>query len=276
MAKSYMLLGIGLVLIGFCLALYSYIAIDSVPLTAVGLSTLILGLTSIGLANSRPKLSPEACLIFLKTGVKNTMSILEELEIRNKAIYLPRSMMKGYSEAVILLNEEGSIQKFKEKLSGSLFTGYEVSLPSHKRDGTKRFKEILPRHIIMEYGTDSKDKAIAVTTLGNISLDLLKSKPGHTADEIRSALTYILTRVFDIASGVKVDVTDSMVKVEVTGTEMLSEEIFHEETLYSQFLGSPVASVAAAVCCEALEKPIRITFETFRKGTVTINLEVLP
>ncbi len=251
MAKSYMLLGIGLVLIGFSIALYSYIAIDSVPLTAVGLSTLILGLTSIGLANSRPKLSPETCLIFLKTGVKNTLAILEKLEIRNKAIYLPRSMMKGHSEAVILLNEEDRTQKFKEKLSESSFIG-------------------------MEYGTGLKDKAIAVTTLGNISLDLLKSKPGHTADEIKSAMTYILTRVLDIASGVKVDVIDSKVKVEVTGTEMMNEEIFCEETLYSQFLGSPVASVAAAICSEAFEKPIRITFETFRKGTVDIILEVLP
>lgn len=275
MAKPYMLLGIVLVLAGSCIALFYYIVVDSVPLAAVGLSTLILGLTSIGLANTRPKLSPEACLMFLKAGVKNTLAILEELEIKSKAIYLPRSMMKGHSEALILLNEEGSAQSIKEKLSKSLFVGYEVSLPLTER-GSQKFKEVLPRHIILDYGTGSKDKAIAVTTLGNISLDFLKNTPGHTADEIKSAITYILTRILDIAGGVRVDVAASTVKVEVTGVETMNKNRFYEESLYSHILGNPMASIVAAICSEALEKPIRIAFETIRKGTVSIVLEVIP
>jgi hypothetical protein len=275
MAKMYVYLGVVLALIGSGIALLSYITIDSVPLTAVGFSTLILGLTSIGLANTRTKLSPEACLMFLKAGVKNTLAILEELEIKGKAIYLPRSMMKGRSEAIILLNDEGSTQNIKEKLSKSLFVGYELSLPLKKR-GSRRFKEILPRHIVLDYGAGSKDKAITITTLGNISLDSLKDTPGDTADEIKSAITYILTKILDIASGVRVNVAASSVKVEVTGAETIDKDMFYGESLYSHILGSPIASIAAAICSEALEKPIRITFETFRKGAVSIVLEVIP
>jgi len=275
MAKSYMTLGIILALAGSFIALFSYIAIDSVPVTALGLSTIILGLTSIGLANTRPKLSPEACLLFLKAGVKNTLAILEELEVKSKAIYLPRSMMKGRSEAIIILDGEGSTKGIKEKLSGSLFVGYEFSLPFNER-GSQKFKEVLPRHIVLDYGTGSKEKAIAITTLGNICLDFLKYTPGRTADEIKSAIKYILTRVLDIASGVRVDVTASTVKVEVTGAEMMDKDIFYGESLYSHVLGSPVTSIVAAICSEALEKPVRITFETIRKGAVSIILEVIP
>ena len=54
------------------------------------------------------------------------------------------------------------------------------------------------------------------------------------------------------------------------------KDIFYEESLYSYILGSPITSIAAAICSEALEKPIRITFETIRKGTVSIVLEVVP
>jgi hypothetical protein len=276
MMRSYIILGSGLVLAGIAIALFSYIVIDSTPLTAIGLSTMILGLISIGLAYSRPKLSPEICMLINKTGVKNTLAILEEFEVSNTAIYLPRNMMNEHAKALILLDREYIADKknIEEKLSDIFSARYEFSIPLHNSDSPQRFKEI-SHNLIIKYGNGPRDMAIAVTTMGNISLDFLKRKPEPTETDIQSAISYILTGILDIAKGVKVHFIDTKIKVTVSGIEKMNKEIFQEKTLYSQILGSPVASIAAAVCSEALGKPVRITYDTSLITTFSVALEVL-
>jgi hypothetical protein len=243
MKNPYTSLGLGLTLAGAVLAPVFYFIVGSVPLTSVGLSAIMLGFTAIALANARPYLSPEACRILLRTGMENTAALLEELQIRNKAVYLPAALRGGHPQAVIPLGGEIDTNKIKEKLPGRL---------------------------IIRYGPDSADMAIAVTTLGSTSLDLLENKPGPTSDEIESAVTYILTGVLDIAAGVKLSLTGSLITVEISGAR-----IHYEDIWYYQCLGSPLASVAAAISSEALEKPVRIIEETRIKGKDILKLEVL-
>jgi hypothetical protein len=274
MARMYVYLGVVLALVGSLIALFSYVTINSVPIMAVGLSTLILGLASIGLANTRPKLSPEACTMFLKAGVKNTLAILEELGVKSRAIYLPRSMMKGHSEAIIFLDEESEARNIEERLSSFFVVGYEFSLPTREKS-TQEFTEVLPKHIVSGHNLGLKDRVIAVTTLGNVSLDFLRETPKHNEGAIKSAIEHIVTRVLDIAGGVSVNIGNSSVKVKVTGVDMMDKELFYEESLYSHILGSPIASIAAAICSEAMEKPVSITFETMHRETLFIDLEVI-
>ncbi len=92
MSNPNRVLGLGLCLAGTIFAPISYFIIDSVPLTAVGMSAIIIGFTCIALANARPYISPEACEVILKTGMENTAALLEELGIRNKAVYLPDNL----------------------------------------------------------------------------------------------------------------------------------------------------------------------------------------
>jgi hypothetical protein len=99
---------------------------------------------------------------------------------------------------------------------------------------------------------------------------MLETKPGPTASEIEAAVTYILTGVLDIASSVTVNLTDAQVNVEVIGARLHYEDIW-----YYRCLGSPIASIVAAISSEALGKPIRIREESHSKGKTRIALEVL-
>ncbi len=221
----------------------SYFILNSVPLTAVGISTIVVGFVCIALSNTRPYVSPEACQLMLKTGMENTAALLEELGIRSKAIYLPSTMRDGHPQALVPLVEDREIQLVKNKIPG---------------------------RVIVRYGLNPDDMAIAVTTPGSINIDMLETKPGPTSDEIEAAATYILMGVLDIASSVTVNLSDSQVDVEVRGSRLHYEDIW-----YYRCLGSPIASIVAAISSEALGKPVRIREESYSQGKTSIVLEVL-
>ncbi len=213
------------------------------PLTAIGISTIVVGFVCIALANTRPYISPEACELILKTGMENTAALLEELGIRNKAVYLPSTMRDGHPQALVPLVDNKEIQLVKGKIPGRL---------------------------IVRYGINPDDMAIAVTTPGSINIDMLETKPGPTSGEIEAAVTYILTGVLDIANSVTVNLADARVDVEVSGSRLHYEDIW-----YYRCLGSPIASIVAAISSEALQKPVRIKEESYNKGKSSIVLEVL-
>ena len=243
MNNPYRILGLGLSLAGAIFAPVSYFILDSIALTAMGVSAIMIGFVCIALANTRPYISPEACQLILKTGMENTAALLEELGLRNKAIYLPSTMRDGHPQALIPLLEGEDIKWVKKKIPGRL---------------------------IVRYGAKPDDMAIAVTTPGSINIDMLETMPGPTSDDIEAAVTYILTGVLDIASSVTVHLADARVEVEVKGSRLSYEDIW-----YYRCLGSPTASIVAAISAEALQKPVRIKEESYNKGKSRIVLEVL-
>ena len=187
------MLGLGLCVAGAIFAPISYFVINSVPLTAAGISAIMIGFTCIALANARPYISPEASQLMLQTGMENTAALLEELGIRNKAVYLPSKMRDGHPQALIPLTDGGSIQWIKEKIPGRL---------------------------IVRYGLNPDEMAIAVTTPGSMNIDMLETRPGPTSGEIEAAANYILTGVLDIANSVAVNLADDSVNVEVSGPRL--------------------------------------------------------
>lgn len=228
---------------GALFAPLAYFTLASVPLAAVGMSAIIIGFTCLALANARPYISPEACQLMLKTGMENTASLLEELGLTGKAIYLPSTMRDGHPQALIPLTENGDIP---------------------------RVRGAIPGRLIVRYGVNPDDMAIAVTTPGSINIDMLATKPGPTAEEIEAAATYILTGVLDIASSVKVTLVDAQVVVEVSAPRLPYEDIW-----YYRCLGSPIASIVATISSEALQKPVRIQEESYSQGKSRLILEVL-
>lgn len=241
--NPYRLTGIILALAGALTAPVFYFIVGSVTLTAVALSAVILGCTCLGLANARPYVSPQACQMLLRTGMENTAALLEELGVTNRAIYLPAHLRNGHAQALVPMMEKEKFPEIQSKLPGRL---------------------------IVRYGLDSADIALAVTTAGTVNLEILQNKPGPGADEIESALNYILTGVLDIASGVKVNLSGSQIDIRVDGARMGQEDIW-----YYRCLGSPIASIAAAISSEALDRPVRIKQESRNKKQQTIELEVL-
>lgn len=238
-------MGIGFLVAGTVFAPVSYFIIGSIPFAAIGISTIIIGFTCIGLANTRPSISPEACQLILKTGMENTGALLEELGLRNRAIYLPSAMRDGHPQALVPLVDGKTIEKIRGKIPGRL---------------------------IVRYGASTDEMAIAVTTPGSINLEMLENKPEPTSDGIEAAITYILTGVLDLASSVTVSISDSLINVEVSGARLQYDDIW-----YYRCLGSPIASIAAAISCEAMGKPVRIKEESSdkEKGHITVIIEAL-
>jgi hypothetical protein len=266
--NPYRVLGIILAAAGAVLAPVFYFLLDSPALTATCVSAIILGFTCIGVANARPYLSPDAARMLLKTGMENTAALLEELGLKNKAVYLP-STADSKAIAIIPLTD-------KSEMPVPLPYGIprepdEIGINSNDPQ-TSNLKPRTPftGRLIVRYGTGLEDMAIAVTTPGSVSVSLLEHKPGPAAGEIESALNYLLTGVLDIAGGVTVNVADSWVEVKINDARMSYENIW-----YYRSLGSPVASIAAAVVSEALDKPIRILGETAAKGDMRITLGVV-
>lgn len=241
--NPYRLLGIGLVIAGAIFTPLAYFVINSIPITAVGLSAVMIGFTSFALASSRPRISTEAGQMMFETGMENIASFLEELELNNKAVYLPSTMRTGNAQAIIPLNGDINITKIKEKIPGRL---------------------------IVRYGDNPDDRAIAVTAPGSTSLSKLEIKPGPTALEIEQTLTYVLTGLLDIANSVSVHQSEKQLHIEVIGPKLFYDNIRH-----NRCIGSPIASIAASIASDGLEKPVIIKEESYQRGAYTFQLEAL-
>ena len=105
--RSYRLLGISLCVAGAVFAPIAYFIIASVPFTSIAISAIMIGVACVALANSRPYLSPEAAQMLLRTGMENTAALVEELGLKNKAVYLPSGARGGRPQALIPLTEDG-------------------------------------------------------------------------------------------------------------------------------------------------------------------------
>jgi hypothetical protein len=180
--------------------------------------------------------------MLLKTGMENTAALLEELGLKKKALYLPSSTGDGHPQAIIPL-EGGNSKLIQGKTPGRL---------------------------IVRYGAAPDDMAIAITTPGSMINELLKTTPGPTPEEIECAASYILIGMLDLADSVTVSLSEAQVDVLVRGARL-----HYEETWYYRCLGSPIASIVAAICSEALGKPVRIGEESYSRGESHITLEVL-
>ena len=240
--NPYQVLGIMLAIAGAILSPVFYFIVGSPPLTATAISAVILGSTCVAIANSRPYLSAEAAQMLLKTGMENTTALLEELGLQNKATYLPSTPNSPSRALIPLVDTTGT----------NIITGN------------------LPKRLIVRYGPYSDDMAIAVTTPGNVSIELLESKPGPTAEEMETALNYLLTGVLDIAHNVSVQITGLKVEVKINAPKMSYENIW-----YYKCLGSPIASITAAVVAEALNKSVIIAEERYQRNEGVIILEIL-
>jgi hypothetical protein len=204
----------------------------------------MIGFACINIARARPYVLGKDSELLLKTGMETTAELLEELGLRNKAIYMPSNMRDGKPQALIPLKPDTEITLDKKKFAGVL---------------------------LVSYGDNPNDKAIAVTTPGSKIIDMLETKPGPTSVEIEAAINYILTGVLDIASSVTVYLTGAQIGVEVSGSRL-----DYEENWYYRCLGSPIASIVATISSEALQKPVRIKEENYSKGKGKITLVVLP
>jgi hypothetical protein len=242
--NRYKRLGIALCSTGMIVAPVSYFIIGSVPLTAIGISGILIGITCFVLAYNHSPLSPEYSQLMLTTGLENTAALLEGLGLSGKAVYLPSTMQDREQHALIPLTGGGDRDLMKEKI-------------------LKKF--------LIPYGKNPEDLAFSIATPGGITIDRFEMIPGPTAEEIEFAINHILSEILDIADSASVIQLNKRVYVAVSNPKLV-----FEDTRYYQCMGSPIASIIAAISSEALGKPIRILEENREKELNTITLEVLP
>ncbi|UCC16701.1 MAG: hypothetical protein JSU58_10110, partial [Dehalococcoidales bacterium] len=229
MKNRFTILAIGLCIAGVVFTPVSYFVIDSIPLTAIGISVIIVGITCVILDYANTLLSPKFYQLILNTGLENTATLLEGLGLSDKAVYLPSSMGDGYQQALIPLGG-----------------GVDMNL----------VKELIPNRMIVQYGKNPEDRAISVITPGSINIDRIETIPGPTAGEIETTINYILSEVLEIADSASVILVDDKVYVAVSNPKLVFENIY-----YYRCMGSPIASIIAAISSEALGRPVLISEE---------------
>ena len=235
--------GLGLLIAGGMVSLPAYFIFHLIWLTALGICMLILSSILIALGKAIPKLPPEVCSLLLETGIDNIATLIEELGIKTKAIYLPSSLTSDRPRAFIPLHSNGS---------------------------RPEITKVLPQRLIARYGANPEDIGLLISTIGSAAIDMLESKPGATAAELESALTSLFTGRLGVADGTRVICNNGHIKVEINKPRLQNGASWSH-----QCLGGPLASVVASVAAEAWDKPITIKQEEQLNGKYYVELEVI-
>lgn len=223
------------------LSIAAYLIFDSIPLTALGLSVILIGAVSFAIARGQPKISSEACSIFLQFGFENISAVVEELGLKSKAVYLPSSITGDKPKALIPLD---STVQFGDKL--------------------------LLKRFITEYGSKPQDTGWLVITPGSAVGGLVESKPDCSAGDLEYAISQVLFSSGDFADGARVTMDAEKVLVEVTHPRLESNKMWIYE-----ILGTPIASFVASVAAQVLDKPVVIQSESSSRGKCLIELKVM-
>ncbi|MFC2007085.1 hypothetical protein ACFLVB_00565 [Chloroflexota bacterium] len=203
----------------------------------------ILSFILLALGRTIPQLPPEICTLIMETGTDNIASLVEELGLKARAIYLPSSLANGKPHALIPLHSDSS-------------------LPSITKS--------LPQRLIVRYGNHPDDLGLLLSTIGSTAIGMLERIPGNTSAELESALTSLLIGGLGMAEGVSVIFDENRIKVEIS-----KPRIENEATWSNYCLGTPLTSLIASVTAEAWDKPVIINHEQSDSNISSVELEVI-
>lgn len=209
----------------------------------MGIAMVIIALILIALGRTIPRLSPEASMMLMETGIDNIASLLEELGIRSKAIYLPPSPTNAKPQALIPLQ------------------GKPVNAQAIKS---------LPRRLIVNYGSSGEDIGLLVTTAGSVASQMLETKPGASPSEYEAALVSLLIGELGAAEKIKVTANKHTVQVIISNPGINSKT-----SRVDSCLGGPLAQIAATVAAISWDRPFIISKEEHRPERHLIKLEVI-
>ena len=234
--------GFSLMITGALLTPTAHFVFHITWLAALGVGMLIMSFILVALGKSIPNISPEVSSLLLETGVNNIATVIEELGIKSRAIYLPSSLARDCPRAFIPLHPNGA-----------------SAVPTRA----------LPQRFIARYGSAPDDIGLLVTTIGSAACGMLDIKPGPTATELETALTNLFAGRLGVADGARVISRDDTIRVEI-----IRSRLHDDDTWSHQCLGGPLASLVASVAAEAWDRPVRIRQESRQKDNYLVELEV--
>ncbi len=223
------------------LSTLSFLVLQSTPLTALGISTIILGAVTFAIDKGQPKIPPEASAILLQSGLENISAIVEELGLKAKAIYLPKSITKEKTKALIPLGTN-----------------------------TKINTQTLPKRLIVKYDNTPQSMGLLITTPGSAVASQIETKTAYSASDIESSISQVLSGTVNLADGARVKIEEDKITVEVINPRLQDNKMWIYESI-----GTPITSIVASVVAEVTDKPITITSEQYGKGKIFVELKVL-
>jgi hypothetical protein len=190
---NYQHLGIGFISFGVIFASYSSLVFLSIPLTALGLSTIILGATLL-LVPSNP-IPAHQIRAMVEASLVNIEAMLEEFDVMGKAVYLPQDERIG---AFIPIEEGQESSNIVDKVPVRVLTesngvpGVLVFPP-----GSELVRlALLPVEILLEDAltavlVDFSELADSVKTVSQddqILIELVSPKVGSDFDRVNNSL----------------------------------------------------------------------------------------
>jgi len=238
------MLGLALVFGGALFGGAAWLILAYMPLAALGISAVMLGAVSLALGKSLPRISPDASLILLEAGLENIAALIEELGLRGKAMYLPTFLTHDRPRAVI---------------------------PFHNNEVAPVIQWKVEQRLIVRFGSGPDDYGILVATPGSQALGLLEVPESGSSGDIESALSGLLVGTLDLANSVRISRSGDSMTVEVARPLLTRRG----HSAYS-ILGSPIASIVAAVAAESLGRPVSVIGETSKGHRLLVELELQP
>ncbi|MGD6805663.1 MAG: hypothetical protein ACQCN4_01735 [Candidatus Bathyarchaeia archaeon] len=235
------LLPTSLTAIGATLTTLAYALLQSTPLTALGISTILIATVAFAVERGQPKIPTQASAILLQTGVENTAALVEEIGLKSKAIYLPASITGDKPKALIPLEPVSSIRK-----------------------------KVLPKRLIVKYGAKPNEIGLLLITPGSTVGEIFEANPECSAGDIESAISQVLVGMIGLANGVKVHMDNGRVLVEISNPRLENKKMWIYENV-----GTPIASIAASIAAQILNQPVTVAQETCAKDKNIVELQIL-
>lgn len=235
--------GFGLLIAAIALFCADFFIFHQTWLMALSVCMLILSFILFALGRAVPNMPPEVCSLLLETGIDNIATLIEELGITTKAIYIPSSLSANQPRAF---------------------------LPLHSNGSKPQIKRALPQRLITRYGVNSEDIGLLISTIGSGATRLLDQKPGSQPEDLEHALTALFSARLGIADRTKVVYQEDSIKVEIQKPRFTTSKDWTH-----QCLGGPLATITASIAAESVDRPVRIMGEEKRNGKYYVDLEVI-
>ena len=236
--NTYRALSICLAITGACVAVLAFLVLNSNSLTALGISTIIIGAVSFAISRGQPKIPVQASAILLQSGVENISALIEELGLKSKAVYLPSSICGDKPKALIAIEGNAEVNK-----------------------------KVLPKRLIVSYGNKAGAMGLLLFTPGSAVGKMVEPKPDASGGDLESAISSVLATI-NLADGVRASLEGERVVVEVVNPRLEVEKMWVYDSI-----GSPIASIIASISAQVLDKPVTLISEQNTKGKCIIELK---
>jgi hypothetical protein len=242
-------IGVFFLAAGGVLAALGYVGAQSVPIAAFGFSLLVVGALILLLVPE--PLPKDAYLALFEDSLTNIEIVLEESELREKALFVPIGDYEVRALIPISADRKnGSAPSLISNTSGSAFL---------------EFAKRTPERFIENFGNT---RALVLVPPGNKIVK--EARIGREKEGVESGLRKALVAFSDIASSVQ-ETKSEEGKIKIA---IRNAKLNYDLPYFRDCLGSPVSCIACCVVAAVKELPVQIEEEFYDPALLRLTLRV--